>query len=318
MIVQSIKRLPILQLLVLLLAIFIFAFTFIAEPDQTKVPLSPFFSTVKLANQGWFISIIGFFNFSFLLLLIFELSSLLRTHHFANDSRIAQLFMLCILLFLFPGFFHNLSLVVSLYLLLRALRLLFLIHTQPFIFKELSWIALYLSVASLWFPPAFLFGLICYIGVLMQRGFYLKELLFYLIIFGLPYYFLYSAFFLIGVEVDYHYPFGENVFSRDFNLFRGYLGLAFLGLFIFLSFFSFGLIAKEVLRSRAQFRSFYILLLGAFSYSLFIDYQVGVGMALVPLMAIYAQSFQKIKRQWIVEAVLMIFLLASIVSYFLV
>ena len=313
MIIESIKRYPALQFL--LFGMLLLAY-WVSSSLLWEMPLtdfSPLFDLGELAEKSWFKVAILSLNLLLLMVIIFELSSLLRNHHFAGESKMEQILFAAPFVLLFPETFYNLPLLFTCFLLLRSFRFLFLVHTQIRISRELALMAFYMSICSMLFPPAAFLALLIYIGVLLQRGFYFKELVLFLVVFALPFYFLYAILFLFDLPMVYDF---SLVFQGiDLKPLKNtfYLKLALLILLSVLMFFSFSYNSKEVLRSKAQFRNFYYLFYFSMIWMLVIKVEEGIGIALVPALAIYVQSYPRLRKKWIIEAaLLLIFVLALI------
>lgn len=318
MIIEKIKQYSGLQLLLFLLVLFAFWFSVYTNWDQALVDLSPFLELGDLEKANWFKITVVTANFGLLILSLFELSNLLRNHHFAGESKMEQLLLLAVFIILFPNPLFNFPLLLSSYFLLRSFRFLFLVHTQPKISQELAIMAFYMSLCSMLFPPAAFLALLIYLGVLLQRGFYLKELILFLVVFFLPYYFLHSIFYLSDHTVDYNWALQLKTPTINFPSLILPLIIAFGLLMIVLLFLSFNYNSKEVLRSKAQFRNFYYLFYFAILWLLFVDVDQGFGMAIVPSLAIFVQSYPRIKRKWIIELLLLLFYLLGFIFHLLV
>jgi hypothetical protein len=317
MIIEKIKQYTGLQFLLFLVVLLAFCFSAYTNWEKPLYSLSPIIDLGELEDANWFRILILACNFCLLILCLFELSNLLRNHHFASESKIEQLLLLSVFMILFPNPLFNFPLLLSSFLLLRSFRFLFLVHTQVKISKELALMAFYMSLCSMLFPPAIFLAILIYLGVIQQRGFYLKEVTLFLIVFALPYYFLYSFFYLVDLPLNYDWALQFNRPALNLGGLVSYLVIALGLLMLLLLFFSVTYNSKEVLRSKVQFRNFYYLLFFALFWLFFIDANEGIGLTFVPLLAIYVQSYPRLRKKWIIEGViLLLFLLGFIFQLF--
>jgi len=306
MIIDNIKRYSALQFLLFFLVLLAFWISATSLQNEPLTSISPLFDLGNLVQQNWFKLLVLGINLLLFILILFELSSLLRNHHFAGESKMEQLLFVATYILLFPSTIYNFPLLISSFLLLRSFRLLFLVHTQIRITRELTLMALYMSICSMLFPPSTFLALLVYLGVLLQRGFYFKELVLFLVVFCLPYYFLFSILYLLDLPIVYDFSLKFQGIDLKPLKVSFYLELTMAFLIIVLMIFSFNLLGKEVLRSRDQFRNFYFLFYFAMIWMLLIKVEEGEGIALVPALAIYVQTYPKLKRKWIIEVLLLI------------
>lgn len=316
MLIEQLRRHPLFQItwtVVLLVALGVVFLKY--DPPQLN-SISPFLSEEFMpVTTIWHKLVIYVFSFLLLFISLFQLSSLLRNYHFTGDSRFDMLFLLLPFLLLFPSLLFHIELALFIYFLQRALQLLFSIHTQIRINREISLMAVYMSLASLLFPFALVIALILYLGILVQRGFYIRELLIYLILLGLPFYFisaliyLFDLPFLYSFNFDFHLP--ELNSWNAFEIFRG----GFVLIFIYFFLKSFLLNSKAVLRSKAQFRNYYgLTLIGAFVF-LFNNETEGVALFFLPFFAIFGSTYPELRKKWVFESLLILLSVVAILQY---
>lgn len=317
MIVEQIKRIPGLQIV---LSAFILLILFLKLPvlaTEEMHQITPFIAkNPPLFEEEWFKLLLYSINFLLIFFSLFQLSSLLRNYHFSGDSRFEQLFLLVPFLLLFPSILSSFPLALGIFLLLRSFRLLFRVHTQININSELSWMAFNMSLVSMLDPLAVGLAFLLYIGTVVQRGFYLRELVLSLVVFALPYYLLLSLLYLFDLPIQYNVDLEFDVFVPE-NGIISYLRLAFGLLFLYFLLRSFGINAKEVLRAKAQFRNFYhflfLALLGFFIH----DPQKGAALLLLPIFAVFSQTFPHLKKKWVYESILLLISLGAIAAHFI-
>lgn len=305
MLIEKIKNQIGMQLLWLVLVLSALLLTLTTFQVET-ITLSPFLRSFDLQQLKYWGFLLPILSFLILFFSLFQLSSLLRSYHFTADSRMEMLFLLSPFLIYFPDLFYRLDLVLFIFLLQRSLKLQFDVHTQINIKKEIALMALNMSIASLFFPKALLVALLLYLGILIQRGFYLKEFLIYLILLGLPYYFLFSFIYLFDWPFLYKL---DLAFQRpdQFALTLSNLNLLLLSLLSFyLLLRSISINSRAVLRSKAQFRNFYNLTLVAIFVLIFLSHVEGVAILCLPLFAIFAQVYPHLKKKWVYESILIL------------
>jgi|GEM_PF-3669635 len=316
MLIDQLKKQPLFQiiwsLLILMGLLIIFQFS-----DHIKLSgFTPFLGENAIdLDQLWLRVLFLLMNFSLLFSSLFRLSSLLRNFHFTGDSRFEMLFLLLTVLLLFPDLLFHLEYGIFVYFLQRSLSLQFNIHTQLKVNREMSLIALNMSIASLFFPYALVVALALYLGILNQRGFYLKEFLIYLISITLPFYFIASLLFLFDLPFLYHFDFNYELIKIEEIRIEELALLAFAFLFSLFLFKNISINSKAVLRSKDQFRNFYYLLLLGLLICLLTNSNEGLPIMLLSLFAIFSSSILEMRRYWIYEMALILITGLSISTY---
>lgn len=313
MIIEKIRSEPSFQIIwTLLLVLALICIYYFSEAPEF-LQLSPFFQDESMRLDAiW--KRITVFSISFVLVFVslISLSNLLRNYNFTGDSRMEMLFLLLPILLLNPSLFYRLDLCLFIFFLQRALKVQFDIHTQITIKREIVYLALYMSMAAVFYPNSILVAAILYFGILAQRGFYLKEFLIYLILLALPFYFIFSILYLLDLpnlyafEWDYHLPrpieFNNQIIAR----------IIFSAFFLVLLFRSVLLNSKAILRSKAQFRNLYVLLFLGILFYLFTIQEEGIAIAFLPIFAVFAHSYTSFSRKWILELILCLISLLSL------
>lgn len=315
MIIEQLRKQPIFQIVWSALILVAISLMFLISGSDASISLGPFLDQ-PLFEFDHILSKLLVFIMSFILLFasLLRLSSLLRNYHFTGDSRFDMLFLLLPFVILFSNLLFHLDHAIFIYLLLRALELQFIIHTQIRINKEIALIALCMSFASLLFPKALIIAFLLYLGILIQRGFYLKELFIYLIVISLPYYFIFSFVYLF--DLPYHFQIDvipsipESYSLEELSISR--IMFVLLGVLILVK--SFSKYSRAVLRSKAQFRNFFNLLLIGLLVYFFYDMLEGVSIAFLSVFAIFATTYEELNRKWIYELLLILVSIGSMVE----
>lgn len=314
MLLDQIRRQPLLQLILSLVVLLIAGLVYIKSSASETILVSPF---IQLQELEWLKPLMAALNFIILFGSLFQLSTLLRNFKFASDTRFEMLSLMAAYLLLYPSLLFHTELILTIFFLQRALALQFQIHTQLNVKGELAWMAFYMALASFFYPICILITILLYIGILLQRGFFIRELIIYLIVFSLPYYFFLSVFYIadLPLQVDLQFDYSSLELGK-MNLLK-LLQFCF-AIFVFLFLIrSYSLTNKEVLRAKAQFRNFYLLLLFGFIWYLLMDPIEGAAISLLPIFAIFAQSYSSVSKKWIVDTALSIIILLGVVNYLL-
>jgi len=314
MLIERLRSQPILQII---WSVIILTILLVVYPNEEGLQLSPFLppNFFEFAN-GWIKPIFFLSSFGLLFASLFRLSSLLRNFSFTGDSRFDMLFFLLPIMLLFPELLIRLDLALFIFLLQSSLKLQFEIHTQVSIRKEIALMGFYMSLASIFYPLALLVAILLYVGILLQRGFYLRELLIYLICLGLPFYFIASLIYLLDLPFLYSLELNYTLPELPGFSLHTLIRSLFLLVVSFLLLKSIGINSKSILRSKAQFRNFYLLLLLGISISLFMNTAEGFAIAFLSLFAIFSVSQPKVTRNWIIELLLILLSIAEIIQIF--
>ncbi len=317
MFIEQLKRQPLLQIIWTGLIIAILSLLFYLTPTKGFYKLSPFIAdSFPLADQLWKRILISAASFILLFVSLFKLSSVLRNYHFTADSRFDMLFLLLPFLLIFPELLFHINLAIFIFFLQKALQLQFEVHTQIRINREIALLALYMSFSSMFFPKALLIAVILYLGVLIQRGFYLKEFLIYFLLLGLPYYFIASILYLLELPFTFYIDLEPNLYQLGGFDIATITLLGFSGLFLIFLFKSITLSSKAVLRSKAQFRNFYNLLIVGLAVFIIFKPVEGIAIMFLPIFSIFASTLPEMKKSWIYESSLILLALISLLGFF--
>ena len=313
MIIEKIRQQPLLQIVWSAVLLAVYVIYFIQLSDQKVYSLSPFidqlfFDELSMVWKGVYTVL----TLLVLVAALFQLSKLLRDYHFSGDSRAELMFLLPIVLLLYPQILAHLELAILVLLMVYTLSLQFRIHTQISIRGELAMMGFLMSLATLAYLPSVLIMILLYVGVLFQRGFCIKELFIYLVIYLLPFYLIWAVLKLMDHGLHFNMEFdGSNLLNEGLDalwISRASLLIVF-SFFLVLSYLKSG---KDVLRSKAQFRNFHLLIYLGLVFYYFLGDVFGLAISLLSVFAIFIRSYSTIKKNWIVDLVLVLIFLSGL------
>lgn len=240
-------------------------------------------------------------------------------HRFVDRSSYPFTVFLFIGLTSLPEFLLHPELLFTTFLGILVIYLLLEIYNQPSISGIIFKSAIICSFASLFYLPSIFLLLLILVSISIFRPFTLRNFLLVLIGFGLLYFYLYSLSYIFNWSLNF--PDELNLQDGEFitNLFQknnlGLLGMFVLALVSMANVFS--MRQKLIVRQRNQLAVIFIAWLIYFGISLFSSFSDTLLMLLSLSSIFFLFFYHSIKKQWILDSLLIIiFIYNSFVSIF--